>query len=138
MPHVHSYLHWDVNRYVIKSHFPSGYFAFSRILVKLPASQKNTLPDQKITRGQFLSDTESTYSVIRHTKEKKYTFINANIKVINTILKVNTDNRQTLKCKRYSLTFLTLFAIQQHSWTTLGWMRQTLVHLYNQLSVLYI
>ena len=39
-------------------------------------------------------------------KREKYTFINANIKVINTILKVNRDNRQTLKCKRYSLTFL--------------------------------
>ena len=34
--------------------------------------------------------------------------------------------------------FMTLFAIQQHSWTTLGWIRQTLMRLYNQLSVLYI
>ena len=34
---------------------------------------------------------------------------------------------------------MTLFAIQQHSWTTLlGWIRQTLIRLYNQLSVLYI
>ena len=31
------------------------------------------------------------------------------------------------------------FAIQYlHSWTALGWITQTLVHLYNQLSVLYI
>ena len=37
---------------------------------------------------------------------EKYTFITANIKVINTILKVNRDNRQTLKCKHYSLTFV--------------------------------
>ena len=45
--------------------------------------------------------------VIQHTKEiKKYTFINANIKVINTMLKVNRDNRQTLNCKHYSLKFL--------------------------------
>ena len=45
---------------------------------------------------------------MRHSayKREKYTFINANIKVINTILKVNRDNRQTLKCKHYSLTFL--------------------------------
>ena len=36
-------------------------------------------------------------------KREKYTFINANIKVINTILKVNGEqyNRQTLKCKHY-------------------------------------
>ena len=33
---------------------------------------------------------------------------------------------------------LTLFAIQQNFWTTLGWIRQTLMRLYNQLSVLYI
>ena len=39
-------------------------------------------------------------------KRKKCTFINANIKVINTILKVNRDNWHTLKCKHYSLTFL--------------------------------
>ena len=39
-------------------------------------------------------------------KREKYTFINANIKVINTILKVNRDNWHTLKCKHYSLTFL--------------------------------
>ena len=40
-------------------------------------------------------------------KREKYTFtINANIKVINTILKVNRDNRHTLKWKHYSLTFL--------------------------------
>ena len=38
-------------------------------------------------------------------KREKYTFINANIKVINTILKVNRDNWHTLKCKHYSLTF---------------------------------
>ena len=36
---------------------------------------------------------------MRHSayKREKYTFINANINVINTILKVNRDNRQTLK-----------------------------------------
>ena len=39
-------------------------------------------------------------------KREKYTFINANIKVINTILKVNRDNWHTLKCKHYSLKFL--------------------------------
>ena len=39
-------------------------------------------------------------------KREKYTFIKANIKVINTILKVTTDNWHTLKCKHYSLTFL--------------------------------
>ena len=39
-------------------------------------------------------------------KREKYTFINPNIKVINTILKVNRDNWHTLKCKHYSLTFL--------------------------------
>ena len=39
-------------------------------------------------------------------KRETYTFINANIKVINSILKVNRDNRQTLKCTHYSLTFL--------------------------------
>ena len=31
--------------------------------------------------------------------------------------------------------FMTLFAIQQHSWTALEWIRQTLMRLYNQLSV---
>ena len=39
-------------------------------------------------------------------KRGKYTFINAKIKVINTVLKVNRDTRKTLKCKHYSLTFL--------------------------------
>ena len=39
-------------------------------------------------------------------RSEKYTFINAKIKVINTILKVNRDNWHTLKCKHYSLTFL--------------------------------
>ena len=34
-------------------------------------------------------------------KREKDTFINANIQVINTILKVNKDNRQTFKCKHY-------------------------------------
>ena len=45
---------------------------------------------------------------MRHSayKRENYTFINANIKVINTILKVNRDNRQTLQCKHYSLTFV--------------------------------
>ena len=45
---------------------------------------------------------------MRHSayKREKYTFINVNIKVINTILKVNRDNWHTLKCKHYSLTFL--------------------------------
>ena len=33
---------------------------------------------------------------------------------------------------------MTLFAIQYHSWTALEWIRQTLMRLYNQLSVLYI
>ena len=41
---------------------------------------------------------------MRHSayKIEKYTFVNANIQVINTILKVNNDNTQTLKCKHYS------------------------------------
>ena len=39
-------------------------------------------------------------------KREKYTFINANIKVINTISKVNRDNWHTLNCKHYSLTFI--------------------------------
>ena len=39
-------------------------------------------------------------------KREKYTFINANIRVINIILKIIRDNRQTFKCKRYSLAFL--------------------------------
>ena len=45
---------------------------------------------------------------MRHSayKREKYTFIKANIKVSNTILKVNRDNWDTLKCKHYSLTFL--------------------------------
>ena len=45
---------------------------------------------------------------MRHSthKREKYTFINANIKVINTIFNANSNNRQTLKCKHYSLTFL--------------------------------
>ena len=46
---------------------------------------------------------------MRHSayKREKYTFVNANIKVINTILKVNRDKWHTLVCiKRYSLTFL--------------------------------
>ena len=49
------------------------------------------------------------YIYILYTKYNikyiKYTFANANIKVINTILKVNRDNWHTLKCKDYSLTF---------------------------------
>ena len=38
---------------------------------------------------------------MRHSayKREKYTFINVNIKVIKTILKVNRGNKQTLKCK---------------------------------------
>ena len=45
---------------------------------------------------------------LRHLtyKREKYTFINANIRVINIILKIIRDNRQTFKWKRYSLTFL--------------------------------
>ena len=45
---------------------------------------------------------------MRHSayKRENYTFINANIKVINTILKVNRDNRQTLTF------FMKLIAIQ--------------------------
>ena len=42
-------------------------------------------------------------------KREKYAVINANIQVINTILKVNRVNRQTLKCKHYSLTFLSRY-----------------------------
>ena len=45
---------------------------------------------------------------LRHStnKREKFTFINANIRVINIILKNIRDNRQTFKFKRYSLTFL--------------------------------
>ena len=45
---------------------------------------------------------------LRHStyKREKYAFINANIRVINIIFKIIRDNRQTFKCKRYSLTFL--------------------------------
>ena len=41
-----------------------------------------------------------------HMGQWSYTFIDANIKVINTILKVNMKTWHTLKCKHYSLTFL--------------------------------
>ena len=41
-------------------------------------------------------------------KREKYTFINANIRVINIILKIIRDNRQTL----FINIFMTLFAIQ--------------------------
>ena len=63
---------------------------------------------------------------MRHSayKRETCTFINVNIKVINTILKVNRDNRQTLKCKTL---FINIFMI-----------RQTLMRLYTQLSVVYI
>ena len=45
---------------------------------------------------------------MRHSayKREKYTFICASMQVINTILKVNRDNRQTLKCMYHLLTFL--------------------------------
>ena len=45
---------------------------------------------------------------LRHStyKGEKYAFINANIRVINIILKIIWDNRRTFKCKRHSLTFL--------------------------------
>ena len=39
-------------------------------------------------------------------KREKYTLINAKIRVINIILRIIRGNRQTFKCKRYSLTFL--------------------------------
>ena len=44
---------------------------------------------------------------LRHStyKREKYTFINVNIRVINIILKIIRDNRQTFLCKRYSSTF---------------------------------
>ena len=47
---------------------------------------------------------------LRHStyKREKYTFINANIRVINIILKITRDNRQTL----FINIFMTLFAIQ--------------------------
>ena len=62
---------------------------------------------------------------MRHSayKGETYTFINANIKVINTILKETNVKVQTL----FINIFMTLFAIQLHSWTTLGWIRQTLM-----------
>ena len=41
-----------------------------------------------------------------HMGQWSYTFINANIKVINTILKVNMKTWHALKCKHHSLTFL--------------------------------
>ena len=41
---------------------------------------------------------------MRHSayKRERYTFVNASIKVINPILKVSRDIKQTLKCKHYS------------------------------------
>ena len=44
---------------------------------------------------------------LRHStyKREKYSFINANIRVINSILEVIRDNWHTLKCKLYSLFF---------------------------------
>ena len=44
-------------------------------------------------------------------KREKYTFINANIKVINTILKVNRDNYIKVQTLFINI-FMTLFAIQ--------------------------
>ena len=51
---------------------------------------------------------------MRHSayKREKYTFINANIKVINTILKVNRDNRQTLKCKTLFINIFMTLSLQ--------------------------
>ena len=45
---------------------------------------------------------------MRHSayKKEKYTFIFASMQVINTILNVNKDNKQTLKWKYHLLTFL--------------------------------
>ena len=70
---------------------------------------------------------------MRHSayKRETYTFINANIKVQQHHLEGANIKVQTLFIK----IFLTLFAIQLHSWTTLGWIRQTLMRLYNQLSI---
>ena len=74
---------------------------------------------------------------MRHSaiKLEKYTFINSNIQVINTILNVNRDNRQTFKCKHYSLKLFLWHRLKFNSipaWTALGWIRQRLMHLYNQ------
>ena len=38
------------------------------------------------------------------------------------------------KAKSFIKTFTTLFAIQQHSWTTLVWIGQSLKRFYEQLS----
>ena len=50
---------------------------------------------------------------LRHStyKREKYTFINANIRVINIILKIIRDIRQKLKCKHYSLTSFLLLTM---------------------------
>ena len=62
---------------------------------------------------------------MRHSaiKLEKYTFINANIQVIKTILNVNRDNRQTFKCKQYSLKLFLWHSLKFNSiptWTALG------------------
>ena len=74
---------------------------------------------------------------MRHSaiKLEKYTFINANIQVIKTILNVNRDNRQTFKSKQYSLKLFLWHSLKFNSiptWTALGWIRQRLMYLYNQ------
>ena len=79
---------------------------------------------------------------MRHSayKREKYSFINATIKVINTILKVNKDNRQTESSNTIHHFYETVCSSIAFldNWTTLGWLRQTLMPSYNQLSVLYI
>ena len=51
---------------------------------------------------------------MRHSayKKEKYTFINVNIRAINTILKVNRDNRQTLKCKTLFINIFMTLSLQ--------------------------
>ena len=68
-------------------------------------------------------------------KREKYTFICANLRVINAILNVSGDNKQNITVQKPFINiFTTLFAIQQHSWTTLVWVGQSLKRLYEQLS----
>ena len=71
----------------------------AKIRLLAPKNSKKHFNQHSIT---FLS------ILMRHSayKREKYTFICANIQVINTILKVNKDNSQTLKCINHLLTFL--------------------------------
>ena len=70
------------------------------------SEKKQTFPHKSdsITILHFNQHSKTFLGIhLRHStyKREKYTFINANIRVINIILKMIRDNRQTLKCKHY-------------------------------------